>query len=326
MSAGIETMAYFGETPWHNLGVSVKTDDQLNWKVFAEKAKLDWEVQLNPVYERINYEHGSTIRNISDKFSVMRKHDEKHLGVVGAQYAPIQNSELFEFFDPFVQNGLARYHTAGSLHGGKGVWVLAQIGNLQEVVDGDMVGQFMLMSSSHNGSHALRVTPTTIRVVCANTNGLAVSNAQGMKTLLHIKHTKTAQIKIAQLQEIIKPSIHDFNETIKVFRTMSSLQTWDPHWFLEKLWPTKNLQDKVNSNGVNNSRKQKYREKIKNNIIDIYNVGGMGGLSKSRYSLFNAITQYMDHEHGRTADSRMNSAWFGNNAQIKATALKMLAA
>ena len=29
MSAGIEQMAYFGDTPWHEMGVSINDDEQL---------------------------------------------------------------------------------------------------------------------------------------------------------------------------------------------------------------------------------------------------------------------------------------------------------
>ena len=38
---------------------------------------------------------------------------------------------------------------------------------------------------------------------------------------------------------------------------------------------------------------------------------------------FNAVTYLTDHEMGRTTDTRLTSAWFGQNRTRKAKALKL---
>ena len=49
------------------------------------------------------------------------------LGVVGRRYRVFQNHEAFDFMDGLVGDKLAMYETAGSLHGGKRVWMMASI-------------------------------------------------------------------------------------------------------------------------------------------------------------------------------------------------------
>jgi len=39
--------------------------------------------------------------------------------------------------------------------------------------------------------------------------------------------------------------------------------------------------------------------------------------------MFNAVTYMTDHELGRSADTRLTSAWFGGNAKRKVSALKL---
>jgi hypothetical protein len=41
----------------------------------------------------------------------------------------------------------------------------------------------------------------------------------------------------------------------------------------------------------------------------------------SWWSVFNAATYFLDHEAGKTRDNRLSSAWFGDNAKKKSSAL-----
>ena len=42
----------------------------------------------------------------------------------------------------------------------------------------------------------------------------------------------------------------------------------------------------------------------------------------SFWQAFNAVTYLVDHEIGRSVDSRLQSAWFGPNKQLKVKALE----
>jgi phage/plasmid-like protein (TIGR03299 family) len=98
---------------------------------------------------------------------------------------PLQNDQAFQFFDPFVSSGLVTLETAGSLREGKRVWILARIAENSDVgiVGDDIVRKYLLLSNSHDGTTAVRVGFTPIRVVCANTLAMAVRNGQSQLIL-----------------------------------------------------------------------------------------------------------------------------------------------
>ena len=89
------------------------------------------------------------------------------LGIVGERYRIVQNHEAFTFIDQLLGSSI-HFETAGSLHGGRRVWVLATLPDHVEV-GGDAVRPYVLLMNSHDGSTAVVAATTPIRVVCQNT-------------------------------------------------------------------------------------------------------------------------------------------------------------
>ncbi len=110
------------------------------------------------------------------------------LGCVGSGYQPFQNAECFRVCDNIVGKLGARYEVAGSLMDGKRVWLLAQFPQTIQVKD-DTVNPYILLSTSHDGSKALEIKFTAVRVVCWNTLSVALSDG---KATVRIKHTAGA--------------------------------------------------------------------------------------------------------------------------------------
>lgn len=61
-------------------------------------------------------------------------------------------------------------------------------------------------------------------------------------------------------------------------------------------------------------------------IMELFKGKAIGAdmVGQSKWGLLNSCTQYLDHEIGRTQDRRMDSAWFGQGAKIKAKAMELL--
>jgi hypothetical protein len=116
----IETMAYFGATPWHRLGAALDETDLYDWPSASKKANLDWEVELVPLVA------ADTNAQVAHR-AVRRTSDSKVVGVVGPRYALLQNRDAFAWFQPFLDAREAALHTAGSLKSGSRVWVLAKL-------------------------------------------------------------------------------------------------------------------------------------------------------------------------------------------------------
>jgi phage/plasmid-like protein (TIGR03299 family) len=191
----IESMAYFGSTPWHGLGSPLEEADLYDWEKAAVKAGLDWEVELAPLVT------ADTQARV-DHRAVRRKTDGRILGIVGPRYAPLQNHDAFQWFQPFLDVREAQLHTAGSLRNGSRVWVLAKLNRDPLVIShGDEVEKFLLLSHCHDGRLAVRVGFTPVRVVCSNT--LAMAHGSDASHLIRLRHTRDVRENVASIREVM---------------------------------------------------------------------------------------------------------------------------
>jgi len=194
MSANVESMFSALKTPWHGLGTV--TDGVLTSQDALVTAGLDWQVKLENVYF-LNQEMRE--QNVDGKYAVVRDTDESCYGIVGSRYTPVQNMDAFNFMDALVDSGDAKYETAGSLNGGQTIFILMKLSKVLEI--NDDVQPYMLLTNTHDGSGALKVLMTPVRVVCSNTLRMALS---GTKTnVVSIRHTSSIQGKISEARNIL---------------------------------------------------------------------------------------------------------------------------
>lgn len=174
MAANVESMFYTREEPWHGLGTRVEeaptSEDALRL------AGLDWKVAQESIF--------TDVGDIIAGYKVnVRDSDRKVLGVVSDRYKIIQNREAFAFTDALLGSGV-RYETAGSLQEGKRVWLLARL-TREYIMAGERIAPYLVFSNSHDGSGAVRVALTPIRVVCNNTLNLALNTAKRSWSMIH---------------------------------------------------------------------------------------------------------------------------------------------
>ena len=113
MPANVETMFSVRETPWHGLGRIIM--DAPASREALELAGLDWQVESRNIYS-------GTGAMIPGYRANVRSTDNAVLGVVSDRYRIVQNEEAFQFTDDLLGEGVT-YETAGSLQGGKKVWM-----------------------------------------------------------------------------------------------------------------------------------------------------------------------------------------------------------
>lgn len=188
MPAEVETMFYVREVPWHGLGTNVDeaptSAEALNW------AGLDWLVYQQSI--------STGFQIIPGYKANIRATDNKVLGVVTDRYKIVQNHEAFAFTDALLGKGVT-YETAGSLQGGKKVWLLARLPQSYKVL-GDDICPYLVFSNAHDGSGAIKVAMTPIRVVCQNTLNLALLDA---KRIWSTNHTGDMQAKLAEAKKTL---------------------------------------------------------------------------------------------------------------------------
>lgn len=186
MSAEVENMMYVGrETPWHGMGISVENAPTSEDAI--KLAGLDWEVSKEKVFT----ESGIQIPGF---YATTRNTDGSVYGMVTSKYQVIQNKDAFAFMDALLdmEDGKdVHYETAGSLFGGRKVWMLARMPEI--TVNGDKVESYCVITNSHDGKNAVQVCMTPIRVVCQNTLNLALD---GAKRIWSTRHTGSFEGKL----------------------------------------------------------------------------------------------------------------------------------
>lgn len=302
---GAAQMAYAGDVPWHGLGVQVSND--LTPAQMQEKAGLNWTVGKEDLVT------ASGIK-IKGRQALIRVNDSKFLDVVGDDWNPIQNAEAFEFFSEYVLAGDMEMNTAGSLKGGRNVWALAKVKESFTILGKDQVDSFLLFSNPHQYGKAIDIRFTPIRVVCNNTltmslNGKSTNqvklnhrtrfNADEVKQTLGIAHAKFAKYK--EMAEFLASKKTSAESLIQYFNEVF------PHTY------NKDKSDSVKTD-------EDLTKNARAALAAIATQPGADLGAGTWWSAFNAVTYHTDHVMGRTADARMESAWFGINQSRKVRA------
>jgi phage/plasmid-like protein (TIGR03299 family) len=305
---------------WHGLGKVIDhaptSDDMI------KLANLDWEVTQEPVFVHMHDEKTNQPIRIAvpDTVANVRSDNKQILGIVSERYALVQNWEAFDFTDNLHQDGIIRYEAAGSLKGGKFVWLLARMPNEFKVAGNDKLAQYILFTTAHDGSRAVRVIPTSVRVVCWNTLSLATADeSKG----LSIRHKGNIKDKLEDARKCImhaQDRFDAFHENAQQLRKVK--MNIDKLKALTEIL----IPDEI---GLNNIRRVKARESILAAFTD-----GPQNLPEIRgtaWAAFNAITQHVDHnscfkgkKSGSVQENRMDSLLFGANARFKTSALNIV--
>lgn len=301
MAHEIESAMFVGQPAWHGLGVILNTPPTIDEAII--QAGLDWKVNLHPLV--LGAGDGRKV----DHFATVRDSDKAILGVVGDGYVPLQNVDAFKFFQPFVDSGECTLEAAGSLRGGQKVWVLAKIKDgTVDVQTNDPIEQYILLSNGHNGHMTIRVGFTVTRVVCANTLKIAHDNGK----LLKVRHTTNAVDALDKIRDIMDLVRTDFAATSEQLRTLVNYGCNE-----EKL---KRYVREVFQPGQADNEKAAIR--TVNNIIPLFEAGRGAELSRgTMWGAFNAVTEFLTHERGESADNRVHSLWFQQGGDVVARAL-----
>ena len=287
MAANVESMFYVRETPWHGLGTRVVEAPSSAEALIM--AGLDWSVVQEPIYTGNDLIEGYKA-NVRDK-------DRKVLGVVTDRYKVIQNDEAFAFTDELLGEGV-RYETAGSLQGGKKVWLLAHMPH-EYIISGERISPYLLFSNTHDGSGAIKVALTPIRVVCNNTLNLALATAKRSWSMIHtgdIKGKMSEARDTLFMAEKYMDSLGKEFENLRL-KKLTDKQVMD---FIEILLPMESdLSDQQTKNI------KKLQEDMKMRYFDAPDLQDVG---KNAYRFINAVSDFATHAEPirRTANYKEN--------------------
>ena len=275
MAANVETMFYVREKPWHGLGVKVM--EAPTSKDALILAGLDWKVEQKPIFTETNQLIPGYKANVRDI-------DDKTLGVVSDKYKVIQNDEAFAFTDALLGEGV-RYETAGSLKGGKTVWMLARLPQ-EYIIGGEHICSYLVFSNTHDGSGAVKVAMTPIRVVCSNTLNLCLSTAKRSWSMIH---TGDINQKLEEAKNTLFLAQNYMTELGKEFDSLNQKKITDKEIeeYIELLIPMKDNPTPLQEKNI-----LKLREDLR---ARYYKAPDLKDLGHTAYRFINAVSDFATH-------------------------------
>lgn len=305
MSHEVETMAYANEVPWHGLGNNLEPGAPIeDWLVAAG---LNWDVAMHPMFAKV----GDEMIRVDNQSALVRSTDHKVLTTASDQWKPIQNREVLEFFRDYAEAGGATLETAGSLHNGRLVWGLANIGHgFTTGNKGDAVKGYVLFAASHQKGKSNSARLTATRVVCANTMAIAMNDDETVykqshtnffdfgaaKDTMNLAHEGMVQLEMnAKALEQLKLSEFDTVRTLaKFFRPELNTDAKVSDFIADQDAPLTNL----------------------HRVLAAVNTAP-GATPGNGWGVLNGVTYFLDHVSGPSRDGRLTSAWFGKGSQVK---------
>ena len=279
MSHGImsdDEMFSVREKPWHGLGIILP--DHPDIEEAKQASGLTWSVRMAPC------KFGDLDLPVPKRF-VVREDTNRPLGVVGPQYVPYQNAQMWDFIETFKERSGADLETAGSLWYGACVWVLLTNGNL-EYLEGDPITQHFLFRHSFDGSSAIQCLFTNVRVVCNNTLNMAM---RGAANVYSVRHTKGAEDR---MQEVDRALNFRYVYEERMSQAMGHLLHFP---VMER--QAKDLLAEIYPEAPE-GRGETMRQGKMAEILRLYETGAgteLPGVRGTAYGLLNAIAEHTDH-------------------------------
>ena len=248
MSHMVESLAYVSNeqngrfVPWHGLGTPVES--AMTSAEALKVAGLDWKVEARPVFTDNGIKIPGYVANTRDS-------DNSVLGIVSDKYRIVQNVDAFAFTDSLIGDD-CRYETAGSLRNGKSTFMLARLP--QKKILGDDFDNYICFTNTHDGTGAVKVCSTNVRVVCNNTLNLALNTAKRSWTC---KHMGRIEDKLQEAQRALQLA-EEYTEQLSIYAERAANITIDEaktYEVLKQLFPIsddasdrmkKNNQDAIN--------------------------------------------------------------------------------
>ena len=273
---------------WHRLGTTLP--DVFDADTAMRIAHLgEWNVHKTPLTTTIITPEGVSTLDVPDRFATVRTNPftgtPDVLGVVGADYVPVQNEDHTDLLNALVDESGAHFETAGSLRGGRQVFVTMKLPQTMRIGGVDDIDLYIAALNSHDGSTAFRLLVTPVRVVCANTQTLAIAHARQSFSL---RHTSGISGKITEARQALGLTwefVEAFEvEAERMIQTaMSERQYMD---VVRKVIPAPTCAT---------ARQDRAYERTLGELRALWHAPTQAGVAGTRWAGWQAVVEWVDH-------------------------------
>lgn len=167
---------------------------------------LNWDVELR------HAKYNGKI--VEGRFWTVRTDTDTAIDIVGQRYEVIKNRDAFAFVDEIL-NGGAGIVGAGSLFGGRRVWINVDLGGF-DVVPGDQVRKHLLLINTHDTSAHMIIKNSPGRLRCQNALDYELRQDRH-SGLMYIRHTASAKDKLEQAHRVVEQAESDYAVLQKMY-------------------------------------------------------------------------------------------------------------
>jgi len=282
---------------WHKLGQYLPEGQSIEqWQVAAG---MDWKIYESTMRyqtpDGITADPSRKVLYRSDGFDV--------LGVVSDEYHVVQPKEVLEFFREFTELNQMKLSAAGTLFGGKRFWAIAELDKTAEIVPGDAINGFLLLTTSADGTLSTQAKFTSTRVVCNNTLTVALSEKGKVVRKTHASQFDAKEFKVDL--GLIDSGWDKFVTNLKDLASQKVSDDFAKEFFAKLTAPK--------------GKTTIGAERTVDALMHFYQKGAGSEMHYgSKWGVLNAVTEMQTHGTFRTArDRQFDKSEFGTGDKLK---------
>ncbi len=288
------------QKPWSEVGVEV--DINLSSREMLYKAKLDWEVSKIPSQRPKSY----------------------------------GNQETLRFFKGFFEAGEAHIETIGSLDGSRILWGLARLNASFTLQGEDEAKGYILLASRDESREKIEVKFLLIRESCYNMLPIASKAKPQVKNIFRRtfnpafpfmnqkpqKFNDEMNTKTGAMVTLGREAFSAFEKNARQLadKAVDESTSWR---YMLNVFQAETIRD------ISTLEVEALKKLAETNTLlamDAFSQAPgqkLASTEMTAWGLLNAVTYTVDHQLGKSQDSRLRQAWFGANSKLKKHALDL---
>lgn len=335
--------------PWRYRGAH-NVEDCKTAEEVMKKAGLDWIVSkcelvakmpalINNTNSEQGFVHGfNNYVECPNAYATYRTDTNTPLGIVKDRYTPVQNVDAFTFFNNAIGKDKAIWQTAGWFGNGERIFVSAKLPK-DILVDGDPIENYLIFTTSHDGSSGVKILFSPIRVICENTLNAAIRNATNYVSFRHTKSVHDNLDIASEILGICEQKIDFLNVQFNIMNN-TKIEDKQAQEIFGKVVLTETeinnlkatghtIQEIVyrNWNAISDAQISMKKVNVISEMNNYYFNGiGQKSILGTAYGVYNAVSGYYSNIDNSEGTKRMDSLLYGDKSRKIETAGNLLIA
>ena len=297
----------------------------------GNKIKDEVHSENSDLFGIINPCQVMTVRVDRDEDGIIT--NQSYLGTVGTNYKVVTNREAVAFFDEALGPDAACIVAVGTLgRFGARFFMIAKMPDMLEVVPGDPLERYILLTTTHDGTGNIEARFITFRE-----SSFSMVHTPG--EVVKIRHTKNAKLHLKTAYRVLSANEQWWDRAKRAYAYMAKrdVDTLRMREFLKAMFPDIQAKDDdgkplFDDDGSPIMKTSPQAQKARDEIQELFEGAAPGAAvaGQTDWGLYNSVAYFVDHERRQGKKSRewKISRWetsvFGPGATLRERAYRWL--